>query len=184
MAQLRTSYIRHRASSAGRDQLPASSPQAPTQATRTQGLRVYRAPPPFLNMPQIDAKPFFLSNFRSHQNQSQNPFRHRKWAKSDLDKHRKLEKMRSRKGSEKSAPKWLTNWAPGPFKSMILHRRCYAHHRNKCLKSTPKIDQKSLKYHSGNGTKKKDNPKLFFLDFPEKMSQNGSRKEGGESPIF
>ena len=35
-----------------------------------------------------------------------------------------------------------------------------------------------------NGTKKKENPKQFFLDFVQKMFQNGSRKEGGESPIF
>ena len=54
----------------------------------------------------------------------------------------------------------------------------FAHNRNKCLKNTPKIDQKSLKYHSGNGTKKKDNPKLFFWISHRKWLKTGPERRG------
>ena len=69
-----TRYIRHRASSAGRDQLPASFSQAPTQTTRTQdpgGVTKTQEPrprregfighpPPFPQILKSVAKPFFL----------------------------------------------------------------------------------------------------------------------------
>ena len=51
-------------------------------------------------------------------------------------------------------------------------------------RQTAKINQKSIKYRSGDGTKQKNNPKLSFPDFSLKMSQNGSRKRGRESSIF
>ena len=54
------------------------------------------------------------------------------------------------------------------FRWDVLQKPLYppfAHNRNKCLKNTPNMDQNSLKYHSGNGTNKKDNPKLIFVDF-------------------
>ena len=73
------------------------------------------------------------------------------------------------------------------FTKEVLQKPLYppfAHNRNKCLKNTQNIDQKSIKYQSGDGIKKKNNQKLFFPDVPQKMSQNGSRKEGGENPNF
>ena len=64
--------------SAGRDQFPASSPQAPTQTTRTQDPggnqdpgtktqegRVYRAPPPFPRILNFCCQALFSAFFRS-----------------------------------------------------------------------------------------------------------------------
>ena len=73
------------------------------------------------------------------------------------------------------------------FTLEVLQKQLYppfAHHRNKCWKKHTKIDQKSMKYRSGDGTKKKNNHKLFVPDFPQKMSQNGSRKGGGKVQFY
>ena len=67
------------------------------------------------------------------------------------------------------------------FRWEVLQKPLYppfAHNRNKCLKNTPKMDQNSLKYHSGNGTKKKENPKLFFFIFYRKCLKTGPERRG------
>ena len=57
----------------------------------------------------------------------------------------------------------------------------FAKNRNKWIRGTTKIDQKSIKYRSGDGTKKKNNPKLVFRISHRKCIKTGP--EGGESPI-
>ena len=68
--------------SAGRDQFPALFPQGTRPqdtGTRTQDQGgIIGHPPPISKIPQTVSKPVFRPNFPSHQNHSQNPFRHRK----------------------------------------------------------------------------------------------------------
>ena len=60
----------------------------------------------------------------------------------------------------------------------------FAHHRNKCLKNTLKMDQKSIKYRSGDGTKKKNNPKLFVSRFSTENVSKRVPKGGGRKSNF
>ena len=66
------------------------------------------------------------------------------------------------------------------FRWKVLQKPLYppfAHNRNKCL------NQNSLKYHSGNGTKKKDNPKLFSFFFYRKCLKTGPERRGEKVQI-
>ena len=69
--------------------------------------------PPFPDRLNLTSKHFLLLNFRSHQNQSQNTFRPPKWAKTNIGKYRKLEKVVIRRGSETSVPKTKTKFGLG-----------------------------------------------------------------------
>ena len=67
------------------------------------------------------------------------------------------------------------------FTQDVLQKPLYppfAHHRNKCLKSTPKIDQKSIKYRSGDGTKKREQSAIIFQIFHRKCFKMGTEREG------
>ena len=158
-------HIRHRALAQGVTscQPPFPKHQHRPPGPRTQEVREHRPPkprregfighpPPFLKFPKLLQSPFFIIfpfPLKSIPESLSAPKVSQKWPR----KTKKTRENSVQEGVREKSPKMPHKFNPRTlqiygFRWDVLQKPLYppfAHNRNKCLKSTPKMDQNSLK---------------------------------------